>query len=342
MSSVAELEAEAPPGADATGDLIRDRFRKVVFETHGWEGEVQVKGLRPTIGGVEVDDRERVNSSCAKLIPSEWRARIAKARRDCLDAVNRHTMPADIRGVRMVSVRRSVELIEEWNGTVARYNQVADDFVASYDQLLQWNREFWRDKFATLEEFDAQIMRRIPDRTDLRDRYWAEARVLDPDQSVVGMYEDAGIAEFFAIAEANARDFADKLAEEMRTVPVQKLFEAIEETQARLSSGEKVTPGSFGPLRDALALCNATADLLHPDVRARVEEMSRQVTRTVTQARDAKAGGESYKAAFVRLRPVLAKTMDAVTTSLQKATDTEIRASRLGRLPRGFRSSSSA
>lgn len=171
---------------------MKDRFLLSLWKTHCWGGE-----------RVHIKETERIREErgctapkvVVKLVPHDSSLNTVRHILNCADNTYRRlTLPSTMEGLRVVPLRRQVELVRVMKGWEEEFNEAVNTFMAEYEQLraaaptalgVLYDPEHW------------------PSPSELKAKFSFKFELLPPpnDDSWAGWVEEVGAVATAALAE---------------------------------------------------------------------------------------------------------------------------------------------
>lgn len=278
--------------------LMDAYFQKITFSTHIYEGRRVVKGLVATIDGTKNVSEERVTNPRASLLPKSMQSEICGARDGVYKVLDRLTLPVDSAGCRLIPLKHSEAFVNEIREAIGHFNAVADSVVDSYDEIIEYNRAYWIDQLGLTEgDYRDRIGRLIPDKTDLRNRFWVEYRITNTED-LSRRFESAAMQGFFEEAAENTKKYQAEMQEAIIRGPIEQLTAALLPLREQIRTGTKITPASFAAINSAMTVCMNFSEIVHPEIFKTVKDFALTVGKVTENAEARKVLGATYTTAI--------------------------------------------
>lgn len=316
--TTALMEAPADNAA-----LLRQRIRRVCFETHTFMGRRLVKGVVATINGKALDTK-RVRKPPVSLLPEAMVDEINAAKAG-IDRVLARAHPCRTKGTRLVSLSCCDAFVADLNAAIAAFDAMADAIAARRDAIYEHNRAFWLPHFDGDEAaFELHVASKIPPAVALRARFSVRFW-LDDAAALEGEFPSDLVAAFFRDAERN-RSLKDEQDLRDAVAAPSAYAAALRALRTKINEGTKVTDASLNDARTLGLRCLGTPDVIAPAVVEAIGDLDALLATCQAEARAAIAAGDSATAYFKGRRKELTARIDA---AIDACDDAEAQASML-------------
>lgn len=287
------------------GESIASRyFRRVTYETHAPSGTRRLKGLTAVLGDERIDDA-RIRPLEVAVVPPDLAQRIAAARQGVRSVIKSYTLGTRKPGVRLVALQRQDDFFALIAAAIAEFDAAANEAAHRWQEVLDFNRGFWRPKFATEEAYQEAVGRKLPRTADeFRDKFGVAIADEEPDRDLQEV-EDVAAMSFLRDCVENGRRLQEQLEADLRIRPLADVAAAAKELEAQLATGKKLTPATFTSLAEAVGRLRQCAQFTDAEAMRRVEALGRQVGRAISAAQGGKAMGDTYTATIAPLKGIL-------------------------------------
>lgn len=301
----------AAPGE--TGELsFREAFHQYVvrrsrpsFATKFTQARLKRAGVEANvhIGDAEFSSNEAVErrvDTSARLLPDALHRRLnaAYGRVSAYVADPRFSRPhPSIPGVHLVPASRADAFLGGWAAVKERFDADLEEFFAVYDaSYVEPVRAYWSRELPP-DLFKVAIQPHIPPLAEVRRKMGVR---LIP--CVIDYQEARDAADAITDLAAGIRD---------------DLEGALEAAREKLRSAKVLTADSFNDLRKALTTARAFADVLDPDLLARVRALDDRVADAAAAAADAPALGATATSLIRDRASLLSKAIRDVADAVQ-------------------------
>ncbi len=324
----------ATKAADET--LISRYFRKISYSTHAPGTSRRIDNVDAYLENTKLDD-ERVRPLEVAVIPERLATRIERSRRAINKLFQDYTLPTNRKGTRLVALKRKDDFFAMLQRTVAEFQAAADEAVACWDEIEAFNRDFWRPKFKTEEEYEKAVGSKLPqDSEDFRERFAVKIVDEEPGRELHGV-EDEATEQFLKGCIESGKKLQQEMDLALRTGPMEALAQAARKVDKQLEAGERLSPQTFTGLLLAINKLEQCASFTDPEVLNRMRTLQRRVRHVMGEAEvAAETGTSTMTQAIAASRGVLGKLIEDAVTSCDEAIAEQSELVRSEFRPKGF------
>ncbi len=318
-----------------TSDLFRKHFRRIIFETHTYEGRRLVKGVQATLKGKTLDSR-RVGRPPVSLLPDDVEEKINAARQRVYNVLAEHTFPVDSRGTRTVAISRAEDFVLAWNDAVVKFDEMADEVASERERIYAYNRDYWLPQFDYNEgEFYANVGRLVPTAEKLRARFGVSYRFEEATGLGAGFESDV-VQAFFDEGLENTAKYDQNSIVQLATEPLKNYVDAVAAMRAHIDTGAKVVPNVVNASRGAAKFCLNMGAIIAPAVIEAIEKLNAVLGGAQAQAiMTMEAGGTSTQY-FKDHKAELFAAIDATVAACADTSSQQAMIRKFGAMPRGI------